>query len=318
MPEPLTFMTVHAHPDDESIGTGGVLARYADEGVRTVLVTCTGGEVGEIGDPTLASPDKLAKIRERELRAACDILGVDHLELLGYRDSGMAGTVDNEHPDAFAGADLDVASGKLVALVRRYRPQVLVSYDENGFYGHPDHINANRITVRAFARAGDPAAYPEQGLEPWQPAKLYYTAVPRSRMAEFGRRLAEYGIRPPLDEAAAEPGQADAAEAGGDDVQAGGTPRAADESGAADESPPMGTPDELVTTYVDVSAWVERKRKALWAHATQMGPEVFFARMPPELFDELFGTESFQLVESKLPASPPEDDLFAGLRHGAG
>ncbi len=178
MTERLTLMAVHAHPDDESIGTGGVLARYADEGIRTVLVTCTGGEVGEIGDPTLATPDNLAEIRERELRAACEILGVAHLELLGYRDSGMVGTADNERPDAFARADLDAAAGRLVALIRRYRPQVLVTYDENGFYGHPDHVNANRITVRAFARAGDPAAYRDQGLEPWQPAKLYYTAVP--------------------------------------------------------------------------------------------------------------------------------------------
>ena len=143
MAEPLTLMTVHAHPDDESIGTGGVLARYADEGIRTVLVTCTGGEVGEIGDPTLATPDNLAEIREQELRAACAILGVGHLELLGYRDSGMAGTDDNEHPDAFARADLDVAIRRLVALVRRFRPQVLVTYDENGLYGHPDHVHAN-------------------------------------------------------------------------------------------------------------------------------------------------------------------------------
>lgn len=310
MTEPLTFMTIHAHPDDESIGTGGVLARYADEGIRTVLVTCTGGEVGEIGDPTLANPDNLAEIRARELRAACEILGVGHLELLGYRDSGMMGTTDNEHPDAFARADLDVAAGTLVALIRRHRPQVLVSYDEHGFYGHPDHINANRITVKAFARAGDPAAYPEQGLEPWQPAKLYYTAVPRSRMAEFGRKLAEHGIRPPVDEPAAESSDTDESGARGDAAQGRGP-------AAAGDSAPMGTPDELVTTYVDVSAWVERKRRALWAHATQLGPEVFFARMPAMLFDELFATESFQLVQSNVSTTTPEDDLFAGLRNRA-
>ena len=312
MPEPLTFMTVHAHPDDESIGTGGVLARYADEGIRTVLVTCTGGEVGEIGDPTLATTDNLAEIRERELRDACAILGVGDLELLGYRDSGMVGTADNEHPNAFARADLDVAIGTLVGLVRRHRPQVLVTYDENGFYGHPDHVNANRITVGAFALAGDPAAYPEQGLEPWQPTKLYYTAVPRSRMAEFGRRLAEHGIRQPMGEGTADADEGDRVAAEGDAVQAGAAAPV-----AVEESIPMGTPDELVTTYVDVSAWVERKRRALWAHATQMGPEVFFARMPPALFDELFATESFQLVESRVPTSVPEDDLFAGLREGA-
>ncbi len=246
-----TMVCFHAHPDDESIGTGGILARLADEGVRTVLVTCTGGEVGEIGDPTLATLDNLAEIRERELRTACEILGVAHLELLGYRDSGMVGTPDNERPDAFARADLDVAAGRLVALIRRYRPQVLVTYDENGFYGHPDHINANRITVRAFARAGDPAAYPDQDLEPWQPAKLYYTAVPRSRMAEFGRKLAEHGIRPPMGEGDQQPTEQHDARAT-DDKQA--AARAADaqrgDAQQADAQPdgPMGTPDELVTT----------------------------------------------------------------------
>ena len=285
MPTPLTIMAVHAHPDDEAIGTGGILARYADEGFRTVLVTCTGGEVGEIAHPTMATPDNLGEVRERELRRACDILKVSHLELLGYRDSGMAGTEANQHPRAFARADLDDAAGRLVALVRRHRPQVIVTYDDNGFYGHPDHINANRITVRAFATAGDSAAYPEQDLAPWTPKKLYYTAVARSAIASFGARLAEYGIDPPLRDQDAE-----------------------------GDTPPFGTPDELVTTVVDVAGVVERKRRALWAHATQMGANVFFARMPPELFDELFGRESFQLVEARVAAPIPETDLFAGLR----
>jgi LmbE family N-acetylglucosaminyl deacetylase len=205
--------------------------------------------------------------------------------MLGYRDSGMAGTPANEHPEAFAQANLEEATGRLVALVRRYRPQVLVTYDENGFYGHPDHIRANRITVAAFAAAGDPTRYPDQGLEPWAPAKLYYTTVPRSRFSTFAERLAAHGIEPPL--------------RGNDgDVS----------------SPPLGTPDELVTTMVDVSAQAGRKRRALWAHATQMGPNVFFAKMPPALFDELFGQETFQLVDSRVPTRPPETDLFAGLR----
>ena len=287
MPEPLTIMAVHAHPDDESIGTGGILARYADEGVRTVLVTCTGGEVGEIADPAMATSDNLAEIRERELRLACEILGVAHLALLGYRDSGMAGTPDNEHPRAFARAGLDEATGRLVALIRRYHPLVMVTYDENGFYGHPDHIQANRIAVRAFRVAGDPHAYPEQGLEPWAPRKLYYTAVARSRLAHFGERLAAFGIEPPL----------------------------RDQQGEGDvDAPPFGTPDELVTTVVDVGPYVERKRRALWAHATQMGPNVFFAKMPAPLFAELFGQESFQRVESRVEVPVTERDLFAGLR----
>ncbi|MFN8524161.1 MAG: N-acetyl-1-D-myo-inositol-2-amino-2-deoxy-alpha-D-glucopyranoside deacetylase [Chloroflexota bacterium] len=283
MSQPLTLMAIHAHPDDESISTGGILARYADEGIHTVLVTCTGGEVGEIAHPTLASSEDLHVVRESELRAACEILGIRTLELLGYRDSGMMGTEPNRHPDCFYQADLDVAVGKLVALVREHRPQVLVSYDENGFYGHPDHIYANRITVRAFERAGDPAWYPWAGTTPWQPLKLYYTAVSRSRMAAFGQRLREHGIRPPLDN-------------------------------ENPDVPPFGTPDELITTIADVTPYVRRKREALWQHRTQLGPEVFFSKLSPELFEELFAHEAFQRVASRIPTPHHEDDLFAGLR----
>jgi mycothiol conjugate amidase Mca len=290
MSEPLTLMAVHAHPDDETIGTGGVLAQAADNGIRTVLVTCTGGEVGEIASPTLASAENLADVRERELRAACEILGITHLELLGYRDSGMAGTADNEHPNAFARADLEQAALRLVSLVRKYRPQVIVTYDENGFYGHPDHINAHRIAARAYELAADPSIDSGDGRAPWAAEKLYYTAVPRSAMAEFGRRLREAGIEPPMRMEDADAGE-----------------------GPADE-PPFGTPDELITTVVDVSAQVERKRRGLFAHATQMGPEVFFARLPAPLFDQLFSRETFMLARQRIEPTLPETDLFAGLR----
>src|SRR5438067_2333708 len=198
----LTLMAVHAHPDDEAIGTGGVLARYAAEGVQTVLITCTDGAVGEIVDPSVATPENLAEVRAGELRAACDLLRVSALHLLGYRDSGMMGTPENDDPRNFWRADLDEATGRLVALIRRHRPQVLVTYDENGFYGHPDHIQANRVAVAAFHAAGDPARFPEQSLAPWQPSKLYYTAVPISRMREFGRRLRELDIEAPFSEEA--------------------------------------------------------------------------------------------------------------------
>jgi N-acetyl-1-D-myo-inositol-2-amino-2-deoxy-alpha-D-glucopyranoside deacetylase len=287
MSDPLTLMAVHAHPDDEAIGTGGVLAKYADSGVQTVLVTCTGGEVGEIAPDTQATAANLAEVRERELRTACEILNVTHLELLGYRDSGMVGTADNTHPRAFAQANLDEAAARLVKLVRIYRPQVIVTYDENGFYGHPDHINAHRIAARAYDIAGDAHHDAGDGLAPWTPSKLYYTAVPRSAMAEFGRRLREAGIEPPMPTEAGE---------------------------GAGEAPPFGTPDELVTTVIDVSAQVERKRRALFAHATQMGPEVFFARLPAPVFDQLFGRETFQLARSRLGPIGSETDLFAGLR----
>jgi len=280
MAEELTLMAVHAHPDDEAIGTGGVLARYADEGLRTVLVTCTGGEVGEISDSTLATPETLAEVRRKELERACAILHVGRLHLLGYRDSGMMGTPDNDHPSSFYQASLEEATARLVALVRRERPQVLVTYDERGFYGHPDHIRAHQITVAAFEAAGDPTRWPEAGT-PWRPEKLYYTAVARSAIENLGRVLSEAGIETPFGDG---------------------------------REPEIGIADELITTQVDVSPQVERKRLALMAHATQMGPEVFFARMPPALFHRVFARESFQLARGRPGAAGMEDDLFAGLR----
>jgi N-acetyl-1-D-myo-inositol-2-amino-2-deoxy-alpha-D-glucopyranoside deacetylase len=287
MPDPLTLLAVHAHPDDEALGTGGILARASAEGIRTDLFTSTGGEVGEINPETRADPDTLAEIRERELRAACEILNVSHLELLGYRDSGMAGTADNEHPECFARADLDRATARLVSLVRAYRPNVIVTYNENGFYGHPDHVNAHRIAAAAYELAADPDHRSEDGAAPWAASKLYYTAVSRSEMAGFRTRLQEAGID-------FSGGDADAAE--------------------TDESESWGTPDELITTVVDVSAHARQKRQALFAHATQMGPEVFFARMPEPLFYQVFGRESFQLAKSRIDTTPPESDLFDGLR----
>ncbi|MBI3978001.1 MAG: N-acetyl-1-D-myo-inositol-2-amino-2-deoxy-alpha-D-glucopyranoside deacetylase [Chloroflexi bacterium] len=274
-------MAIHAHPDDEAIGTGGVLARYSAEGVRTVLVTCTRGEVGEIAVGTDATPETLAEHREAELRAACDLLGVRDLCFLGYRDSGMAGTPDNDHPASFHRADPDEATGRLVALIRRFRPQVLVTYDQDGFYGHPDHIQAHRITCAAFAAAGDPARYAEQDLAPWTPLKLYYTAVPRSLIQEFARRLRDAGIAPPAPIQTAEA--------------------------------PFGTPDELVTTVVDVRAYVGVKRQALLCHRTQMGENVFFARMPEQLFHLVFSQEWFQRAASRVHAPDREGDIFAGV-----
>src|SRR5262249_27910006 len=250
MTEELTLMAVHAHPDDEAIGTGGVLARYADEGLRTVLVTCTGGEVGEISDSTLATPETLPEVRRQELERACAILRVGRLHLLGYRDSGMMGTPDNDNPSSFYQASLEEATARLVTLVRRERPHVLVTYDERGFYGHPDHIRAHQITVAAFEAAGDPARWPDAGA-PWQPAKLYYTAIARPAIKNLAEVLSEAGIMTPFGDG---------------------------------REPEIGVADEMITTQVDVSAQVERKRRALLAHATQMGPEVFFAKMPPALF----------------------------------
>ena len=285
---PRTLLAVHAHPDDECIGTGGVLARYVDEGVRTVLVTCTDGAVGEISDPALATPENLAEVRARELDEAVRILRVSRLVKLGYRDSGMAGTADNTNPASFQQARFDEAVERVVRIIREERPQVVITYDERGGYGHPDHIRAHQVAVAAFEAAADSDRFPSAG-EAWASAKLYYSVVPRSALSRFAERLREAGIEVPFRR------QAESAE-------------------SADEDPPFGVADERVTTSVDVSAYVGQKRAALEAHRTQMGPDQFFMRVPQDLFAEVFGRETFQRVSG--PGSTPETDLFAALPPG--
>jgi LmbE family N-acetylglucosaminyl deacetylase len=188
---PLTLMAVHAHPDDEAIGTGGILARYAAEGVRTVLVTCTNGELGDApgglkpGEPG-HDERAVVELRRRELEASCEVLGVVHLEMLGYHDSGMEGWPQNESPGSFWRTPVGEPAQRLAELMHRYEPQVVVTYDENGFYGHPDHIQANRVTHAALTESG-------------VPAKLYYTAVARSTLRGFRDLLAQSGVELPAE-----------------------------------------------------------------------------------------------------------------------
>jgi LmbE family N-acetylglucosaminyl deacetylase len=265
-------MAVHAHPDDEAIGTGGILARYAEEGVRTVLVTCTNGELGDA--PGGLKPDDpghdeevVVPLRRAELEASCAELGVSHLELLGYHDSGMDGWPQNDKSGSFWRTPVEEPAARLAALMRTYRPQVVVTYDENGFYGHPDHIQANRITQ---------AACKDSGI----PAKLYYTAIPRSALSGFREVLEETGIEPPSD---------------------------------VEDNPDFGTPDELVTTRIDVSAVTGRKYASLAAHASQ-SDNIFFLEMGEEMFSRLMNAEFFVRALDTTNAPVPEDDLFAGLR----
>jgi LmbE family N-acetylglucosaminyl deacetylase len=273
---PLTLMTVHAHPDDEATGTGGVLARYAAEGVRTVLVTCTDGACGDgpggvkPGQPG-HDPAAVVAMRMAELRASCDVLMIDHLELLGYGDSGMMGWSTNDAPGSFWTTPVDAAAARLAELIRQHRPDVVVTYDENGFYGHPDHIQAHRITMAALAAVDGPA-------------KVYWTTSPRSKMAEFGQIMRELG---------ADWDEPDAA---------GGEP-----------GPEIGLPDEEITTWVDTTAFGGQKFDALAAHASQ-SENIFFLRMGKERFGELMGVETFVRVGDTTGAPIPEDDLFAGLR----
>jgi LmbE family N-acetylglucosaminyl deacetylase len=269
-------MAVHAHPDDEAVGTGGVLARYADEGIRTVLVTCTNGELGD--GPGGVKPDEeghnesaVALHRRSELEASCEVLGIAHLELLGYHDSGMMGWRHNDAPFSFWKTPLDEAAAKLGALIERYRPQVVVTYDENGFYGHPDHIKAHHVAKAATEQTGIPD-------------KLYYTAVPLSAFKELATRMRELDL------------------SFGDNAP-----------DFDPENPPFGTPDDLIDAVVDVSAYVSRKRAALAAHSSQT-ENAFFLKMPPEVFELAFGQEAFVRSFDRSGAPTPEADLFAGLR----
>ena len=270
----LTLMAVHAHPDDEVLGTGGLLARAAEEGIRTVLVTCTNGEAGDDEHgrkPTDPGHDAagVARVRLSELRESAALLGIGHVELLGHRDSGMQGWDTNRHPEAFANVPVERAAGRLAELMERYRPQVVVTYDENGGYGHPDHIQAHRVAVAATEATGIPD-------------KLYYTAIPRSGVARLMEVL----------------------KAGGADLG---------DVGDVDLPDDFGVPDEAITSVVDVSAYVERKVKALEAHASQ-GENIFLLRMPEEIRRLALGTESFIRRRCRVDAPDHEDDLFAGLR----
>jgi LmbE family N-acetylglucosaminyl deacetylase len=283
----LTLMAAFAHPDDESFGTGGTLARYgADPEVRVVLVCATRGEAGEISDPHLATPEHLGQVREQELRCACQAMGIDDLYFLGYRDSGMAGTAENQHPQALAMANAGEAVGRIVAHIRRERPDVVVTFDETGGYGHPDHVAIHYHAAAAFAAAADPARYPEQieaGLEPHQAKKLYFTAIPRRFFRAAAAKIQELGIEIPKRYLERIEGL-------------------------------FGLPDEACTTDVHVDDFWEAKQAAIQCHATQLNPDSIFSILPPEIMRELQAWECFQLAETFVAGDENSHDLFAGLR----
>lgn len=287
MSEGLRLLCVHPHPDDESIACGGVLARAAARGARTAVVTCTGGEAGEnLAGIDLADED-LAVHRRRELANALAELGVDEHVWLGYRDSGMADTPDNDHPEAFARADVEEAARRLAAVVRRLRPHVVVSDDEQGTYGHPDHIQAHRVTVRATELAADPQVGLD-GLEPWMVAKRYVHALAIERLVSMHRALRQAGLASPF----------------------------GDEPEIDVDELPFGVPEREITTRVDVRGELDHKRAALMAHRSQIGDDSFFLNMPDELAERVFGCEEFVLELGDRADDPEvgrESDLFAGL-----
>jgi len=266
-----TLLLVHAHPDDESISTGGVMMKAKDDGHRVVLVTATRGEAGEIHNMDEAeNRPRLAEIRTKELEAASRILGVDRGEFLGYRDSGMVGTPENDDPRSFHQAPLDEAAERLIKILREERPDVVVTYAEDGVYGHPDHIKSHFVTLAALDKM-------LRTSDRWSPAKLYFTAIPRSLMEAFMAQMPE-------------------------------------EARSQNENMRIpGTPDELITTRVDVAGYSARKRQAFGVHVTQNDPNNWFSKIPDEVYDAAFGTEYYQLVRGKPGSALPESDLFAGI-----
>jgi LmbE family N-acetylglucosaminyl deacetylase len=306
-----TLMTTHAHPDDEVIGTGGLMAKAVKQGRRVVLVTCTRGEMGEIVVPemdTEANHRRLGELRAVELEHAMEALGVTEWENLGYRDSDMMGRRGNRDPRCFWQADIDEAIGRLVFLVRTYRPDVMTTYNDFGGYGHPDHIRTHLVAVGAFARAGDPAWYPEQlapehggtgvpeaegGLAPWTPAKLYEQAIPASVRLGIQDRMEAVGERsfwsPPPD----------------------ATPEQLAEFEAY--AAKMLVPDETVTAWIDVTEELDQRWQAFRAHVTQISDLNPFVRFGPESWRDFWFREAFVRRESRVPAPERETDLFEGL-----
>lgn len=269
------FLAVYAHPDDESFSVAGMFRKYHDAGIKTALICATRGEGGAISDPALATAETLGRVREHELRESCRILGVDDLSFLDYRDGTLAEVDEVE------------AVGRIVYHIRRLRPQVVVTFDANGDYGHPDHIAIHRLTISAFQKAGDSTCYPEQlrdGLRPHAPHKLYAHALAWSVMRKVFQQIRAGGSRPAP---------------GGD--------------AATIPVHQMGTPDEQITTLAPLEGWqLAAKMAAMQAHRTQANPDGPFYHFPSGAVREWLEMERFRLIYPPNTQAR-EDDLFVGV-----
>jgi mycothiol S-conjugate amidase len=276
------LLSVHAHPDDESSKGASTVAKYHDLGVHSVLVCCTGGEEGEILNPALDTPevrDNLPELRRQELETAAAIIGYDEVIELGYRDSGMPGSEANARPDCFANADATEAVGKLVRELRRVRPQVLLTYaDEQDGYPHPDHLRVHDISIPAVSAAADGNAYPELG-DPWQVTKVYYSVWSKARITAQHEKFVELGLESPFVDWLDRPGL-----------------------------------DHRVTTQVDVSDYMDVRRKALLAHATQIDPNspLWFG-LPEDVAAKVHPYDDYVLAFSSVESDEATGDLFAGI-----
>jgi mycothiol S-conjugate amidase len=286
--EQLRLMAVHAHPDDESSKGAATMAKYVSEGVDVLVATCTGGERGSVLNPKLQGDpyieEHIHEVRAREMDEAREILGVKQA-WLGYVDSGLPeGDPLPPLPEGcFALQDVDEAAGTLVKLIREFRPHVITTYDENGGYPHPDHIMTHKISMVAFDAAGDPERYPEAG-EPWTPLKLYYNqGFNRLRTVALHEALLERGLESPYGE-------------------------------WLERWKSFDRPERSITTHVPCADFFEIRDKALLAHATQIDPDGAWFHVPMDIQKEVWPTEDYELAQSRVDTSLPEDDLFAGVR----
>ena len=296
MADERTILTVHAHPDDEASKGAPTLAKYHAQGVRTVLVCCTGGEEGELQNPTLREPGQpfhgltpdaekalVASMRPAELEASASVIGFDEVVMLGYRDSGMAESEANADPACFWQADIDESTGRLVAIIRRTRPQVIITYnDDQQGYPHPDHLRVHDISVLAFDRAGDPEWYPEAGA-PFQPSKLYFTTWSRRRLVAIHEGLITHHGESPYD-------------------------------ANWFERPDH---DDRITTRIEISRFLWARTKSLLAHATQVDPtEAFWFGLSDDQLADIYPYEDWILARSNvgpIPGRDAEYDLFEGV-----
>ncbi|MEX1218320.1 MAG: mycothiol conjugate amidase Mca [Acidimicrobiales bacterium] len=277
------LLSIHAHPDDEASKGASTVAKYKTEGVRAVLVTCTGGEEGDILNPAMEKPEvraNLAAVRQQELETASALIGYDKLVMLGYRDSGMPDSEANANPEAFANANLDEAVGRLVEVIRCERPQVILTYgDDQQGYPHPDHLRVHDISLPAFELAGDGAYRPDLG-DPFTPLKMYYSVWSRARFEATHSKFLELGLESPFsDDWFTRPNQ-----------------------------------DDRVTTSIDIEPWFDVRLEALLAHATQVDPDsTFWFGLPREIARSVHPFEDYILARSRVETQLPETDLFAGV-----
>jgi mycothiol S-conjugate amidase len=288
MTEGLTLLSIHAHPDDEASKGAGTVARYSREGVHTVLVCATDGAEGDILNPEMESDEvrqNIIAVRREELANATKIIGYDEVIMLGYRDSGMPDSEANAHPGCFAQADFDEAVGRLVAIIRRTKPHVILTYgDDQSRYPHPDHLRVHDTSIAAFDEAGDPDKHPWAG-EPWQPLKMYYNLWSRKRIVAMHEKFLELGLESPFSE---------------DWFKSG------------------NSQDDRLTTSIDINGFADVRLNALIAHRTQVDPNSkFWFGLPPDVQREIHPYEDYIRARSLVDADLPETDLFAGIRETA-